>query len=231
MPLPLLWIVPAVAAGVIGIGAVLEEIEKNELEELRYQKEKIIKNSLNKIGGFSDNCVKMVKGLLESEIQIINGSMNDFIVELEKLNNTEFEESICLKELKALAIKKCELIETEESQLESFVKVASNVGDTFIDRVTPGVCKLKSYKACLKYIEIRKRAVTFHRYLLLTNTIFEQLIYKMKQIIADKGTDFNTFSADEKNVIAEAMVLAGVIKSILNMPLLIEEVGLLPEPE
>ncbi len=231
MPLPLLLTVPAVIAGVIGIGVVLEEIEKNEFEDMQYRDDKIIRDSLDKIRSFSDNCIKMLRLLIKSEVQIINSSMKEFIVELEKLNNTEFAETIYLKELKALAIKKGELIKAKESQLQLFVKVASDIGNTFIGKVNPRVCKLKSYKACLKYIEIRKRVAMFHRNLLLLNANLEQHIYKMKQIITEKGTDFSRFSIEEQNIINEAMALAIEIKSILDMPIFMETGGLLPEPK
>ena len=78
-------------------------------------------------------------------------------------------------------------------------------------------------------IGIRRRSIMFKRFLLSTNSVFEPLIYEMKSIIKEKGTDFRTFSEKEKEIIAEAMALAGAIKAILDTPILDEDGNLTPE--
>lgn len=67
---------------------------------------------------------------------------------------------------------------------------------------------------------IRRRSDMFGRFLLRLQTIFDQLIYEMTQIISNKGTDFRNYSDVEKNCVASAMALAGAIKSVLDTPIL-----------
>ena len=80
-------------------------------------------------------------------------------------------------------------------------------------------------------IGIRKRASMFNRFLISLNSVFIPLVYEMTQIISNKGTDFRDFSDDEKKVVAEAVALAGAIKSILDTPILDEDGNLTPESD
>ena len=76
---------------------------------------------------------------------------------------------------------------------------------------------------------IRKRASMFNSFLVSLNSVFEPLIYEMTQIITNRGIDFRTYSDDEKKVVAEAMAMAGAIKSILDTPILDDEGNLTSE--
>lgn len=77
-------------------------------------------------------------------------------------------------------------------------------------------------------IGIRKRAAMLYRFLLRLNTVFKPLVYDMTLIIHKNGTDYRTYSADDKQTIVKAMALAGAIKAILDTPLL-DEAGNLTE--
>lgn len=105
-----------------------------------------------------------------------------------------------------------------------------------LDRAYSNLAKAKEFKeemdaASSLCIGIRKRAAMFHRFLISLNSVFELLIYEMAQIIATKGTDFRTFSDEEKKVIAEAMAMAGAIKAILDTPILDDEGNLTSESD
>lgn len=76
---------------------------------------------------------------------------------------------------------------------------------------------------------IRRRSAMFNRFLIRLQTIFDPLVYEMTQIIEQKGTDFRTFSDDEKKCIASAMSLAGAIKAVLDTPILDESGNLTKE--
>lgn len=76
---------------------------------------------------------------------------------------------------------------------------------------------------------IRRRSTMFNRFLIRLQTIFDPLVYEMTQIIEQKGTDFRTFSDDEKKCIASAMSLAGAIKAVLDTPILDESGNLTKE--
>lgn len=105
-----------------------------------------------------------------------------------------------------------------------------------LDKAYSNLSKAKEYKeemdaASVLCIGIRKRSAMFNRFLLSLNAVFEPLIYEMTQIISNKGTDFRSFSDDEKKVVAEAMALAGAIKSILDTPILDDDGNLTLESD
>ena len=105
-----------------------------------------------------------------------------------------------------------------------------------LDKAYSNLSQAKKFKeemdaASSLCIGIRKRAAMFNRFLLSLNSVFEPLIYDMTQIISNRGTDFSTFSDDEKKVIAEAMAMAGAIKSILDTPILNDEGNLTAESD
>ena len=76
---------------------------------------------------------------------------------------------------------------------------------------------------------IRRRSAMFNRFLIRLQTVFDPLIYQMTEIIKDRGTDFRTYTDEEKKVIASAMSLAGAIKAVLDTPILDEEGNLTEE--
>ena len=78
---------------------------------------------------------------------------------------------------------------------------------------------------------IRRRSNMFKRFLLSMNAVFEPLIYDMKQVIDNRGTDYRKYTDSEKKIVAEAMAVAGAIKSILDTPILDDEGHLTPESE
>lgn len=105
-----------------------------------------------------------------------------------------------------------------------------------LDKAYSNLSKAREFKeemdaASLLCIGIRKRAAMFNRFLVTLNSVFEPLIYEMTQIISNRGTDFRDFSDDEKKVVAEAMAMAGAIKSILDTPILDDDGNLTPESD
>ncbi len=104
------------------------------------------------------------------------------------------------------------------------------------DKAYSNLAKAKEFKeemavASKMCIGIRKRANMFYRFLLSLNAVFEPLTYEMSEIIRRRGADFREFSNEEKNTVAEAMAIAGAIKSILDTALLDEDGNLMPESE
>lgn len=104
------------------------------------------------------------------------------------------------------------------------------------DKAYSNLAKAKEFKeemdaASSLCIAIRKRANMFNRFLLSLNSVFEPLIYEMGEIIKKNGTDFRKFSDNEKKTVAEAMAMAGAIKSILDTPILDDDGNLTQESE
>lgn len=105
-----------------------------------------------------------------------------------------------------------------------------------LDNAYSNLSKAKEFKeemdtASTLCIGIRKRSAMFSRFLMSLNSIFEPLIYEMTQIIERKGTDFRNFNSDERNVVAEALSMAGAIKAILDTPILDDDGNLTPESD
>lgn len=104
------------------------------------------------------------------------------------------------------------------------------------DKAYANLSKAKEFKeemdaASSLCIGIRKRCAMFSRFLLSLDSVFEPLIYDMKQIIVNKGTDFRAFTSEERKIIAEAMAIAGAVKSILDTPILDDAGNLTAESE
>lgn len=103
-----------------------------------------------------------------------------------------------------------------------------------LDKAYTNLAKAKEFReemdtASAVCVGIRRRASMFNRFLISLNSIFEPLIYEMTRIIERRGNDFRKFSDDEKKIVAEAMAMAGAIKSILDTPILDDDGNLTPE--
>lgn len=104
------------------------------------------------------------------------------------------------------------------------------------EKAYSNLCKANEFKeemdaAASMCMEIRKRANMCRRFLLSLNSLFEPLVWDMTKIIRDKGTDFRTYSENEKKTIAEAMSTAKAIKTIIDTPILNDEGNLAVESE
>lgn len=78
---------------------------------------------------------------------------------------------------------------------------------------------------------IRMRANMFERLLIKLNGVFELLVYSLEQIIASSGTDYSTYTSDQKAVVATSMSIAGAIKAVIDTPILTEDGKLTIESE
>ena len=70
---------------------------------------------------------------------------------------------------------------------------------------------------------IRLRAELFSRMLMKLDALFEPLVYSLQDIIETAGTDYSTYSDDQKATVAASLSLAGAIKSIIDTPILTED--------
>jgi hypothetical protein len=87
--------------------------------------------------------------------------------------------------------------------------------------------EMKTVKSVCK--GIRMRANMFERLLLKLNALFMPLTYSLDQIIIKSGTDYSMFTPEEKSTVAACFSLAGVIKAVLDTPILSEDGSLTPE--
>ena len=110
-------------------------------------------------------------------------------------------------------------------------KASANLDKAYSNLATAKEFKEEMDTASALCVGIRKRSVMFNRFLVSLNSVFEPLIYEMTQIISKRGVDFRTFSDDEKKVVAEAMAMAGAIKSFLDTPILDDDGNLTSESD
>ena len=78
---------------------------------------------------------------------------------------------------------------------------------------------------------IRRRAYLFFRLLVKLDSLFIPLVWQMEQTVATNGTDFSTFTNEEKHTVAAAVSTAGAIKAVLDTPILTEDGTLTEESE
>lgn len=95
------------------------------------------------------------------------------------------------------------------------------------DRAYSNLAEAEKYKgemqtAIVACNGIRRRADMFTRLLLRLGAYFDPLIYQLQQIIETSGTDYSTFSPEQKKTVAAAMATAGAIKAVLDTPILNE---------
>lgn len=88
----------------------------------------------------------------------------------------------------------------------------------------------------LKVVEVQcegiaKRANMFNRLLCRLDAVFVELISRLEDIVAARGTDYSRYSRAEQNVVAMAMSAAGAVKKILDTPILSSDGGLTEESE
>ena len=102
------------------------------------------------------------------------------------------------------------------------------------DQAYSNLAKAHEYKEEAQLIEsickgIRMRANLYERMLIKLDTVFLPLVYSLENIIGRSGTNYATFSYEEKKIVASSMAVAGAIKAILDTPILTEEGNLTAE--
>lgn len=96
------------------------------------------------------------------------------------------------------------------------------------------LAKAREFKEEMKNVRvlcngIRMRATLFERLLLKLNAVFEPLVFDLERIIAESGTDYSTYTTQQKEKIAAGLSIAGAIKAVLDTPILSEDGNLTEE--
>ena len=104
------------------------------------------------------------------------------------------------------------------------------------DKAYSNLAKAKEYQEEMETVKsvckgIRMRANMFERLIVKLNAIFEPLVYSLEQIIVTSGTDYSTYTSEQKATVAASMAIAGAIKAVLNTPILTEGGKLTPQSE
>jgi hypothetical protein len=104
------------------------------------------------------------------------------------------------------------------------------------DKAYSNLAQAKEFREEMKTVQsvckgIRMRANMFERLLIKLDVIFSPLIYSLDQIIYENGTNYSTFTPEQKAIVASSMSLAGAIKAVLDTPILTEDGKLTRESE
>lgn len=78
---------------------------------------------------------------------------------------------------------------------------------------------------------IKRRTNMFYNFLVRLDAVFCPLIFKLEDIIVSAGTDYSKYSEEQKKTVAAATSWAGVIKSVLDTPILAEDGSLTTESQ
>ncbi len=102
------------------------------------------------------------------------------------------------------------------------------------DRAYANLAKAREYRQEMQTVitlcrGIRLRANMFQRLLLKLNALFAPAVYELEQIIKESGTDFSTYTSEQKAKVGVALSLAGAIKSVLDTAILTEDGSLTEE--
>lgn len=309
MAVPIGFIAFGAGTAAIGIGTSIKAgVDQREANDTNSSARNIIKEASEEMEFCRKNCGESINKLATCKIQILDGSIKQFIQEYKKIKNIEFKKANELYELQKVVLEKKSFAELKELQsmatsmvegvalgamagsLTAFgacgavgmlgtastgtaISILSGVaaknatlaflgggalaaqglgiaGGTAVlgglvagpalllmgatlnsktsanlDRAYTNYAKAKEYSeemdtASKMCIAIRKKTNMFYRFLLSLNSVFEPLVYDMKRIIKEKGTDFPTYTKSEKETFAEAYAIAGAIKAIIDTPIL-----------
>lgn len=318
MPIPFLFIAVGAGAGLVGVGkgikAGIDQKEANDTNRAAAYK---VERAKERINTCRTSCGKAIDSLGKRKVQVLDGSIKEFIHEFEKLNHVELSESTGLNELQKLVLDKNSFSELKDLQgmassmigglasgamagaLTAFGAygaagalasastgtaiaslsgaAATNAtlaffgggslaagglgvagGTAILGGLIAGPAlavlgvvvgakasanleaananweKAKAFEEEINVasdvcIAIRRRSAMFNRFLIRLQTMLAPLIYKMKQIIETKGTDFRSFTDEEKACVASAMSLTGAIKAVLDTPILDKDGNLTDE--
>ncbi len=102
------------------------------------------------------------------------------------------------------------------------------------DKAYANLAKAREYREEMQTVitlcrGIRLRANMFQRLLLKLNALFAPAVYELEQIIKESGTDFSTYTFEQKAKVGVALSLAGAIKSVLDTAILTEDGSLTEE--
>lgn len=115
MPLPLLFIIPAVAGGVVGAGkAIKAGVDNSKAKDVNSTANSVVSNAKRKIEFAKDRSGKSLENLGAKKIDVLNNDITLFVESFEKLKNVELSNSVGLDELGKFKIDKAALEELRE---------------------------------------------------------------------------------------------------------------------
>jgi len=115
MPLPLLFIIPAVATGAVGAGKTVKSVvDSSQAKSITQDANDRVEAAVTAANRSRKACGEALARLGEEKIVVLNGSIHTFLEEFEKLKNVDFTDSAGLEELRKLRIDRESLEELRE---------------------------------------------------------------------------------------------------------------------
>lgn len=128
MPLPLLFIIPAVATGVFGAGsAVKAGFDSSNAKRINKTANEIVEDATNRINAQRLACGNSLQSLGEEKIFVLNNNITCFLDTFQKIKNVDFTETEGLEELKKLHVDQKEFVE-----MKSMVNYASSIAGSAV---------------------------------------------------------------------------------------------------
>ena len=123
MPLPLLFIVPAVLTGTVGLGsAVKAGVDTASAKAMNQNANEIVQNAADRLNRSREATGRALRVLGESKLSVLNGSMRPFLDTFTRIKNVDFRDSVGLDELSKLHID-----EKDFQEMRSMVNYAGSV--------------------------------------------------------------------------------------------------------
>ena len=128
MPLPLVFIVPAAAAGMAGAGKTVKSfMDSNKANKMTEDANLRVEDARQHLERSRNLCADALSNLGEEKLLVLNGSITRFMDAFERIKNVELSESLGLEELRKLRVDKESMAELKE-MAKFAATVAGGVG-------------------------------------------------------------------------------------------------------
>ena len=115
--LPLVFIVPAAATGLVGAGKTIKSfIDNQEANRMTNEANSNVEQAKDNLNRSRKLCADALSNLGEEKLVVLNKSIADFVASFEQIKNLNLQDSIGLEELRKLHIDKESIEELKEMQ-------------------------------------------------------------------------------------------------------------------
>ena len=117
MPLPLVFVIPAVATGVAGAGKTVKSfVDSHKAEVITNDANSRVEDAKEHLERSRRLCADALSNLGEEKLFVLNTSIAAFIRSFEQIKNLELQDSLGLEELRKLKVDKESMAEMKEMQ-------------------------------------------------------------------------------------------------------------------
>lgn len=122
MPLPLVFIIPAILSGSLGVGKGIKAgVDMKNAKDTNEQANNLLENEKNNLETHRKYCSKALENLGRKKLYILDDSIYRFITTIEKIKNVELTRTLGLNELSKFRIDTKSFSELKEIDRKSVV--------------------------------------------------------------------------------------------------------------